>query len=218
MIDLEKSGFEMSSADRKIGKSYIGKRAHQSGLYSRTEKWTLLLAISGDLNGDRWLDYLTGEEPDVLRMIKFMRYVIVDIGLGTVQRRDCFTMDNLSSQHNLQMATIILNAGHRIVFRVTYYPVDSPIAYVFNIIQGTLQISTRLIEHDPTLVEELSNVVTVIPNVHNYPRSAASTLQSSLPFFLPFSPVRSVRICRHPSTLIVQYSSASASSTDSFNL
>ena len=164
------------------------------------------------------MDYLTGEEPDVLRMIKFMRYVIVDIGLGTVQRRDCFTMDNLSSQHNLQMATIILNAGHRIVFRVTYYPVDSPIAYVFNIIQGTLQISTRLIEHDPTLVEELSNVVTVIPNVHNYPRSAASTLQSSLPFFLPFSPVRSVRICRHPSTLIVQYSSASASSTDSFNL
>ena len=168
LIDLDESGFEMASADRKIGKSYIGKRARQAGLYSRTEKWTLLLAISGDPNGDRWLDYWTGEGTDALRMIEFVRYVIADIGPGTAQRRRCFTMDNLSSHHNLQMATIIFNAGHRIVFRAPYYPVDGPIEYVFNTIQGTLQINNRLIVDGTTLVEELLNAVADIPNFVAY--------------------------------------------------
>ena len=168
LIDLDESGFEMSTADRGIGKAYVGKRVKQSGLYSRTEKWTLLLAISGDPTGERWLDYWTGEGTDALRMIDFLRYVIADIGPGTVIRRRCFTLDNLGSHHNLQMATIIFNAGHRIVFRAPYYPVDGPIEYVFNTIQATLRINNRLIVDGPSLIDELLNAVADIPNFVAY--------------------------------------------------
>ena len=87
LIDLNESGFEMSSADHKIVKLYSGKRARQSGLYIRTGKWTLLLASLGDPNWDRWLDYWTSEGRYVPRMIEFVRYIIADIGPGTVQRR-----------------------------------------------------------------------------------------------------------------------------------
>ena len=158
----------MSSANRKIGKLYIVKRARQSGLYIRTEKWTLRLAILGDPNGDRWLDYWNGEGADALKMIEFMRYTIADIGLGTVRRRCCFTMDSLSSHHNLQMATIISNASHRSFFQAPYYPVDGPIEYVFNTIQGTLQINNHLIVDGPTLVEELLTAVADIPTFVAY--------------------------------------------------
>ena len=57
MIDLDECGFELKSAKRGIGKAYVGKRVKQSGLYSKTEKYNLLLAISGDGSRPlRWRD------------------------------------------------------------------------------------------------------------------------------------------------------------------
>jgi hypothetical protein len=42
------------------------------------------------------------------------------------------------SHHNARMAAIIINAGHRLAYRAPYYPVDGPIKFVFNTIQGML--------------------------------------------------------------------------------
>jgi hypothetical protein len=53
LIDMDECGVELATADRSIGKAYIGKRVKQSGLYSKSDKWTLLLAISGHPNGRR---------------------------------------------------------------------------------------------------------------------------------------------------------------------
>ena len=53
------------------------------------------------------------------------------------------------------MAALIFVAGHRIVFRALYYPVDGPIEYVFNTIQGTLRINMALIYDGPSLVAEI---------------------------------------------------------------
>ena len=159
MIDLDEAGIELSTADRKIGKAFVGKRVRQSGLYSRTDKWTILLAIAGDEDGSRWLDYWTGEGTDGDRMVKFVRHILVDIGLGTNDRRRTFTMDNLSSHHGLQMATIIHNAGHRLAFRAPYYPVDGPIEYVFNTIQCALRINNHLISDGQSLIDEMRNAI-----------------------------------------------------------
>ena len=95
LIDLDECGIEMSTADRKIGKAYIGKRVSQTGLYSKSEKWNLLLAISGDPNGNRWYEMWTGEGTTGERMIDFIRTIINEIGNGTPARRRCFIMDNL---------------------------------------------------------------------------------------------------------------------------
>ena len=83
MIDIDECGIELSTADRSIEKSCIGKRVSQSGLYSKTDKWTLLLTIVGNQAGDRWLEYWTGEGTDAMRMIDFVRRIIQDIGPGT---------------------------------------------------------------------------------------------------------------------------------------
>ena len=45
-IDLDECGIKLSTADRKIRKAFIGKRVKQSGLYSKTDKYNLLPAIS----------------------------------------------------------------------------------------------------------------------------------------------------------------------------
>ena len=54
LIDIDECGVKLSTVDRSIGKAYIGKRVKQSGLHSKSDEWTLLLAISGDPNGKRW--------------------------------------------------------------------------------------------------------------------------------------------------------------------
>ena len=48
MIDFDECGIELSTAERDIGKTYIGDCCNQSGLYSKTDKLNLLLAILGD--------------------------------------------------------------------------------------------------------------------------------------------------------------------------
>ena len=74
LIDLDECGIELSTADRKIGKAYVGKRVKQSGLYSKTDKYNLLLAISGDpVLALRWHDIWTGEGTTGTRMIAFVR-------------------------------------------------------------------------------------------------------------------------------------------------
>ena len=81
---------------QKKGKAYIGKRCKQSGLYGRTDKDNLLLAISGAVNGWRWADIWTGEGTTGERMIDFVGRILNDLGPGMPGNRYCFIMDNLS--------------------------------------------------------------------------------------------------------------------------
>ena len=101
MICLGEAGIKLSTADSKIGKAYIDKCVRQSGLCSRTDKWTILCAVAGDEDGSRWLAYWTGEGTDGQQMVEFMRHILVNTRLGTNDRRRTFTMDNLSSHHSL---------------------------------------------------------------------------------------------------------------------
>ncbi|KAL9179479.1 hypothetical protein ACHAXT_008769 [Thalassiosira profunda] len=169
LIDLDECGIELQSADRHIGKAYIGKRVQQTGPYQKSTKWNLLLAICGDGNTNhRWRDIWTGEGTTGERMCRFIRQIINSIGPGTPARRYCFIMDNLSSHHHLQMAAIIFAAGHRLAFRAPYYPVDGPIEYVFNTIQGVLRIRMDLIVDGPSLIAELNQAITGIPSFEPY--------------------------------------------------
>jgi len=95
LIDLDECGVELSTAERGIGKAYVGKRVKQAGLYSKSDKYNLLLAISGDPAGNRWRDIWTGEGTTGDRMIEFIETIINELGPGTPARRYCFIMDNL---------------------------------------------------------------------------------------------------------------------------
>mmetsp|Transcript_8099 Transcript_8099/g.12699 ORF Transcript_8099/g.12699 Transcript_8099/m.12699 type:complete len:104 (+) Transcript_8099:213-524(+) len=101
-------------------------------------------------------------------MIDFIQMILNDIGPGTPQWRYCFTLDNLSSHHNVQMVALIYVAGHMIVFRGPYYPVDGPIEYVFNTIQGILRIRMDAITEGTSLLNELNLAIASIPSFEPY--------------------------------------------------
>ena len=74
----------------------------------------------------------------------------------------------IRSHHNVQMSAIIHAAGHRIVFRAPYYPVDGPIEFVFNTIQGILRVRMDLITDGPSLVQEMNVAIASIPTFEPY--------------------------------------------------
>ncbi|EJK43907.1 hypothetical protein THAOC_37602 [Thalassiosira oceanica] len=105
LIDIDECGIELKSAEKTGGKAYLGERVNQEGLYSKTDKWNLLLAISGDpVNASRWRDVWTGEGTTGIRMITFIQTILAAIGPGTAARRYCFIMDNLSATCGSTMA------------------------------------------------------------------------------------------------------------------
>ena len=75
-------------------------------------------------------------------------------------------MDNLDTHWNNAVLTLIYDAGHRVVFRAPYYPVDGAIEYVFNVIQCSLRMRLRLIATTDDFIYHLRNIVVNIPTFH----------------------------------------------------
>ena len=72
-------------------------------------------------------------------------------------------MDNLDAHRNNAVETLIFNAGHQIVFRAPYHPVDGTIEYIFNVIQCALRIQLHVIHDNDDFARELTNIITNIP-------------------------------------------------------
>ena len=75
----------------------------------------------------------------------------------------------LSSHHNRQMAALIFAAGHRLAFRAPYYPVDGPIEFVFNTVQGHLVINMHKVSNNGiSLCNETCVAIASIPTFVPY--------------------------------------------------
>jgi hypothetical protein len=77
-----------------------------------------------------------------------------------------------SSHHNLQVAAMILTAGHRIAFRAPYYPIDGPIEFVFNAVQTYLAINCHLVQNNGTSLRHwtmngIANIRSFVPYFNN---------------------------------------------------
>jgi len=87
----------------------------QAGLYSKTYKLNLLLAICGDDELPlRWRDIWTGEGTTRERMIAFVKKILDQLKtLKDDDRRFCFVMDNLRSHHinKWELSLLILGTG-----------------------------------------------------------------------------------------------------------
>lgn len=72
------------------------------------------------------------------------------------------------------IAQLIHAAGHRLVLRAPYYPVDGPIEYVFNTLQQGLTAALYRIGHDDPAVEynrlrrEVMNIIRSMVDFSNY--------------------------------------------------
>jgi transposase len=98
----------------------------------------------------------------------FIQEILDDIGPGTPERRRCFLMDNLITHRHPIIAQMIMAAGHRIVYRAPYYPVDGPIEYVFNTIQQELAYRMHYITDMPTLHGHINAIVASLDDFQSY--------------------------------------------------
>ena len=161
-IDLDEAGVFVETANRSSGKAYINVRVREEGPYNHSEKWTLTMAISGDEDGDRWLDFEKKSGTTVTDFYILIVGIIDDIGPGTPLRRRCFTFDNLLAHKNPAILNLIVDSGHRFCFRAPYYPVDGAIEYVFNTIERDLEIKLPEIKNASDLRKEVFNTVGAI--------------------------------------------------------
>ena len=171
MIDIDEADVYPHQTNRKTGKSAQGERVRETGTYTRDNKLNLLMAVSGGAQGHRWYELWEGEGTTNERFLDFIERILNDIGPGTEQRRFCFTMDNLTAHVNPMVYQAIDAAGHMIVLRAPYYPVDGPIEYVFNIIQNLLCVLyMREINDMETLRVKMQQVIASFTDFRAYSR------------------------------------------------
>ena len=173
MIDCNEAGVFLETSNRGTGKAHKTVRVISRGPYSKTEKWNLMLGVSGEEGGvenpsRRWRTLWLRGGTTIVRVLEFVNLVLADIGHGTPQRRYCFTMDNLSAHKNQAVAALIHGHGHRLVFRAPYYPMDGPIEYIFNTLQGLLRSNMHNINDSATLLNEIGNAIGVMDDFSPY--------------------------------------------------
>jgi transposase len=158
LIDVDEAGIFLETCNRGMGKSTIGKRVRQEGPYGHSEKWTLKFAIAGEGN-QCWTEMQQVAGTTIVDFALYIQMILDDLPQGNAQRRRCFIMDNLSSHVNGVITQIIHAAGHRIVFRAPYYPVDGPIEYSFNTVQQELNKRMYEIETHAQLQEGVLEII-----------------------------------------------------------
>ena len=166
VIDIDEASGSVDGANRSCGVCLKGNRAREVGPYSKSEKVQLLLAVLGDpANPERWFEIWREGGTTVDRFYRFIQRILNDLGPGTPGNRFTFTMDNLNSHTNHAVQALIFNAGHRIVFRAPYYPVDGAIEYIFNVIQCALCVRLR---HILTTDDYINNMRQIIVNLPEF--------------------------------------------------
>jgi hypothetical protein len=80
MIDLDEACLTVEAANRKYGKACVHRRVRQSGNYGHGKARTLLMAITGDDEGDRWVSMFEGAGTEILHFVNFITIVLRDIG------------------------------------------------------------------------------------------------------------------------------------------
>ena len=68
------------------------------------------------------------------------------------------TLFIVSSHYDIQMATIIFAAGHRLVYRAPYHPIDGPIEFVFNTVQAFLVINMHRVRNNAATLVQITNL------------------------------------------------------------
>ena len=150
IIDIDEAGMELVSANRRYEKAHRGERAREAGPYSKTGKVNVLLAISDDPDSpDRWHEIWSGGGTTITLFVDVTRRI----------RRRYFIFDNLTSNLHPQVLVLIYKAGHEVVTRASYWPIDGAIEHIFNILQVLLSVNLRKIKEHDDLINHIKNTI-----------------------------------------------------------
>ena len=104
------------------------------------------------------------------RFANFMETILEDLANNpqTAGRSFVFTMDNLNVHKNPLILNMVQNAGHRLVFRAPYWPVDGAVEYVFNTIQTRLKVFFDQLTTMPELENRINLIIGAMPSFTRY--------------------------------------------------
>jgi len=164
-IDWDECAIFLESADRSNGKVFIGKDMNEERPYGHSQKYTLTMAIGGNQEGDRWLDFQVKAGTTVYDTVAFLQHIIADIP-NPDQRT--FLCDNLSAHKHHIVRHLIHTNGHRMIYRPPYHPREGPIEYIFNRLEHELSIRLHEIKNAVDLQRAIYDIVRRILEFQNY--------------------------------------------------
>ena len=165
LIDWDECAIFLETANRSYGKVFVGKDLNEAGPYGHSQKYTCTMAIAGDPQGHRWLQFQVKAGTTVHDTVAFLQDIIADIPNND---RKTFLCDNLISHKNHNVRYLIHSNGHRLIFRPPYHPRLGPIEYIFNRLQHELTIRLHEINNAVDLHRAIYDSVRNIVEFQNY--------------------------------------------------
>ena len=100
-IDMDEMSIELRDTNRKNGKAYLDVQVREEGSYSRTGKWTLMLAIAPDPYplGRVWYRF-TQDRGTTAENFRDFTLQVLDSFKGVYSRPHTLLWDNLRSHHS----------------------------------------------------------------------------------------------------------------------
>ena len=126
LIDIDEAGIWLEKCNRKRGKAFTGVRVREPGPYGHGDKWTLILGI--DCSGMKWFRFEKVAGTSVETFDSFVNTIVQQLPAAGPRRT--FMWDNLTAHHSARVFNTVTRAGHRVLPRPPYRPVDGPIEYV----------------------------------------------------------------------------------------
>jgi hypothetical protein len=167
LLDADEAGLWFEKHVPEYGKALSTVRVRAPGIYGHGDKWTLIMAI--DCSGRRWVRLTKEAGTGVAAFDQFVANIVASLpspANGGVQRT--FMWDNLSAHLNAQVYNTVTAAGHRVLRRPPYRPVDGPIEYVFNTLQGEISRRIGEIQDDNSFVAVIRDVITNLTGFDAY--------------------------------------------------
>jgi transposase len=164
MIDFDECAIFLESADRSYGKVSVGKDLNEEGPYGHSQKYTCTMAIAGNPEGDRWLQFQVKAGTTIYDTVDFLQDILADIP----NQRRTFLCDNLSAHKHHIVRHLLHRNGHRMIYRPPYNPREGPIEYIFNRLQHELTIRLHEINNAVDLQRAIEDIVRNIPSFQNY--------------------------------------------------
>ena len=158
LIDIDEGGFSITSSVRSHGKAYRCVRVVQSGSYTRTRPWNLILAI--DAQGRCW-HRLSRENTNQFVYRDFVQTIMNSLppqGTPAFVART-FMHDNLSAHLAATVTNAIVGGGHHVIPRPPYMPSDGPIEYAINQVQNGLNLRMNSIRNDDDLLVAMNDAI-----------------------------------------------------------
>jgi len=160
LFDVDECALYTTSANRRFGKSLVGVSINEVGPYGSTDKWTLILGVdSWTFSHSNFRNVAGTTAQDFFFFVQGALARFAALGV-----RRIWLMDNLPAHFSPAIITAIYAAGHHIVPRAAYYPVDGPIEYVFNHVEIELRKRLYMIRTSADLVFHVNRIIGALGN------------------------------------------------------